>query len=115
MFPNQQLRWAGPSSNYTHTETATHTASPFWRSAIVVFALVATAFTATTATINVLASKEVAYQPSLNSHVEAAPAVAPEPPQASQPAAAASGCPGFMGKEPFHPAMVCSSPRLRYG
>jgi hypothetical protein len=90
MFPNQQLRWAGPSSNYTHTETATHTASPFWRSAIVVFALVATAFTATTATINVLASKEVAYQPSLNSHVEAAPAVAPEPPQASQPAAAAA-------------------------
>jgi beta-lactamase class A len=87
MFPNNQLGWAGSSSNYTHSEASS---SPFWRSTIVVFALIATAFTATAATVNVLASSEVAYEPGLDSQRVAPPAAAPEPPAANQPAVAAA-------------------------
>jgi hypothetical protein len=87
MFPNRQLRWAGPSSNYTHTEVDTHSSSPFWHSAIVFFALLATAFTATTATVNVLADRQVTYQPSLNSQAPSH-VPAPEPPKVSLPAVA---------------------------
>jgi hypothetical protein len=88
MYPNRQYGWAGPSSNYAQSAVASHASTPFWRSTIVYFALIATVLTVTTAAVGALASKQAVYQPSLNSQTEVAPAPTPEPSLASVPAVA---------------------------
>jgi hypothetical protein len=90
MYLNRQLGWTGPSGNYAaHSHTLR---TPAYKHLVAAFAVCSGAlFAGTTAAVNVLAGKQVAYQPAViapaSPVVQPAPPVAAPAPQASPPAA----------------------------